>query len=179
MQESLSKNTLVPQAWSMPFYLGCGFLIAIILWSVWLFFYNISQENAIENLKITIDKSQKEIALVSRDRNVIIAKIESSNTLRPSIDLKWIVNDFYDAATRANVRLKGFSIGNDIISTALIATEPEGIWHPDPASTIIKMMRDYVRPNWRFSLEPITAISWDTSSRTTAIQFKVVPLPIQ
>lgn len=64
---------------------------------------------------------------------MIITRIEESGTIRPSIDLKGIVDAFYEAATSSNVRLKGFGIVNDVISTSLVSTEPYGIAHPDAA----------------------------------------------
>jgi hypothetical protein len=100
-------------------------------------------ERSIEVEKAAIAETKKNIDEVSRDRKVIITRIEKSNTIRPSIDLKGIVADFYDAASRANVRLQGFSIVNDVISTSLIATESTGIVHPDAATTIIAMMQEY------------------------------------
>ena len=98
---------------------------------------------SIETYRSTIAEKKNQIAEISKDRNVILTKIEQSNAIRPSIDLQGIVRDFYDAASRANVRFKGFSITNDVISTTLSSTTPDGIIHPDAAGTIIKMMREY------------------------------------
>jgi hypothetical protein len=64
-----------------------------------------------------------EIARNSTDRTVLIADILSSNTIRPSIDVRKLVLDFRKAASMANVRLQGFSVKDDTISTTLIATE--------------------------------------------------------
>lgn len=61
-----------------------------------------------------------------------------------------------------------------MISTTLIATSGDSQIHPDPAATIIKMMREYARGEKYFSLDPISAISGDPTSRTTAIQLKVI-----
>jgi hypothetical protein len=85
--------------------------------SIGFFFYNLVLERSIDTQRETISEIRRNIDEVSRDRKVIITRIESSNTIRPSIDLKGIVADFRDAASRANVRLKGFSIINDVIST--------------------------------------------------------------
>jgi hypothetical protein len=88
--------------------------------------------------------------------------------------LKGIVADFRDAASRANVRLKWFSITNDVISTSLTATEPNGTIHPDAVTTIITMMQEYASGRGgRFALDPITTISGLPTERTTGIQFKV------
>jgi hypothetical protein len=126
MQESTPKTPLTPVVSSTPFYLSLMILLAMIGLSIGFFFYNLALDRSIEAHKNTISETRKNIEEVSRDRKVIITRIEGSNTIRPSIDLKGIVADFYDAASRANVRLNGFNITNDVISTSLTATESNG-----------------------------------------------------
>jgi hypothetical protein len=145
MQESTPKTPLTPVVSSTPFYLSLMILLAMIGLSIGFFFYNLALDRSIEAQKNAISETRKNIEEVSRDRKVIITRIEGSNTIRPSIDLKGIVADFYDAASRANVRLNGFNITNDVISTSLTATESNGAIHPDAASTIITMMQEYAQ----------------------------------
>ena len=179
MQDSKNTpDTSLLRVSHAPLYMSILFAIVVVGMTIGMFLYNTYTAGNISTIRSQITEKQKEIDSVSRDRNVIISKIESSNTVRPSIDLKWLVNDFYDAASAANVRLKGFSIANDVITTSLIATQADGMSHNDTASMIIKMMRDYATgPRWRFSLDPITIISGTPEARTTAIAFKVTSLP--
>ena len=178
MQDINPIPSLIPKKWRLAYYLSIWLLVFVVGISVGFFVYNILLERKIEAEKTQITEIQKNIDEISRDRRVILTKIEKSGTIRPSIDLKGIVADFYSAASTDDVRLKGFSIANDVISTSLTSTKSAGISHPDAAGTIIKMMQKYATWNqWRFALEPITTIAWDPKSRTTSIQFKVVPLP--
>ena len=180
MQEPTSPLNLMPKVSRTPFYFSVSLLFLVIWLSIGFFFYNIFLEQSIEGQKIILSETRKSIDDISRDRKVIITRIEESGTIRPSIDLKGIVDAFYEAATSSNVRLKGFGIVNDVISTSLISTEPYGIAHPDAAWTIIEMMRKYAQgKGGRFSLEPITSISGDLKSRTTSVQFKVLSNPIK
>lgn len=180
MQEPTPPLNLMPKVSRTPFYFSVSLLFLVIWLSIGFFFYNIFLEQSIEGQKIILSETRKSIDDISRDRKVIITRIEESGTIRPSIDLKGIVDAFYEAATSSNVRLKGFGIVNDVISTSLISTEPYGIAHPDAAWTIIEMMRKYAQgKGGRFSLEPITSISGDLKSRTTSVQFKVVSNPIK
>jgi hypothetical protein len=159
MQEH-TITSLVPKTSRTPFYFAITLLILTLAMSIGFFFRNIILTGNIEDEKDAITQVRKQIDEVSQDRNVIITKIVMSNTIRPSIDLKGLESGFRDAAFRANVRLKGFSVTNDVISTTLIATQADGIAHPDPAGTIIKMMREYAAGNGQtFALEPITTIA--------------------
>ncbi len=178
MQESTSSANLMPKISRTPFYFSVLLLLLVIGLSLWFFFYNLHLEQSIGEKKDAITQTQTSIDDISRDRKVILTKIEQSGTIRPSIDLKGIVDGFYEAATSANVRLKWFNIVNDVISTSLISTEPYGINHPDAASTIIEMMRKYTLGKvGKFTLDPITNMSGDLKSRTTSIQFTVVSTP--
>jgi hypothetical protein len=135
---------------------------------------NFLQERKIESQRESLQEVQRQITEVSTDRKVIIAKIIQSNTIRPSIDVRGIVASFYDAASRANVHLKGFSIKNDVINTTLIAKYPDGTIHPDAASTILKMMREYSSgAPTAFRLDPIKTISGTQEVRTTNITLRV------
>jgi hypothetical protein len=96
-----------------------------------------------------------------------------SNTLRPSLDLVSLIARFREAASTAWVRLKGFSVDHDTITTSLIATEWDPQIHPDPASTIIRMMREYAQGQKYFLLDPIVSLAGDEKSRTTGISFHV------
>jgi hypothetical protein len=178
MQESTITPAIVPKASRTAYFFSITLLVLIIGLSLGFFMYNIYIEKGIQDLKIGNSEIRNEIEELSKDRKIILTRIEKTNTIRPSIDLKGIIADFYDAASRANVRLKGFSIVNDTISTSLTATQWDETVHPDAAGTIIKMIREYAAwRGWSFSLEPINAMSGDPSERTTGIQFKVIANP--
>ncbi len=180
MQESTPPVNLMPKVSRTPFYFSVALLLIVLGLSVGFFFYNIFLDQSIETKKVAISQTRASIEEISRDRKVILTQIEQSGTIRPSIDLKGIVSYFYEAATAANVRLQWFNISYDVITTSLTATEPYGIAHPDPAGTIIEMMRNYARWNGgKFSLDPISSISGDLKSRSTSIKFKVVSNPIK
>ena len=145
MQDINPIPSLIPKKSRLAYYLSIGLFLLMITLSIGFSVYNMLLERTIESEKTQIAEIQKNIDEISRDRKVILTKIEKSGTIRPSIDLKGIVADFYTAASASDVRLKGFSIANDVISTSLTATKPDGIVHPDAASTIIKMMREYAK----------------------------------
>lgn len=123
MQESTITPAIVPKASRTAYFFSITLLVLIIGLSLGFFMYNIYIEKGIQDLKIGNSEIRNEIEELSKDRKIILTRIEKTNTIRPSIDLKGIIADFYDAASRANVRLKGFSIVNDTISTSLTATQ--------------------------------------------------------
>lgn len=150
--------------WVMILGLSSYFAIAS-----WMREWDISTANS------EIASLEKDIATISADRNILIANIIKNNTLRPSLDLGPLLTEFRSAAARANVKLFGFSIVDDVITTTLTATEGDSWVHPDPAATIIKMMREYATNKMTFSLDPISSLSWDPTARTTSIRFRVLP----
>ena len=107
----------------------------------------------------------------------MVNRILSTNTVPPTINLRGLIASFRDVAAKANVRLRGFNINRDVITTSLIATEGNPNIHPDPASTIVTMMRAYIPKNGdgTFTLDPIRAINGDEKSRATSITLRVVP----
>jgi hypothetical protein len=131
-------------------------------------------DRKIEKTNAEIATTEQQIQVASTDRRIIITQILKSNSIRPSLDITGLIREFQKAAIASNVRLKGFNVANDVISTTLIATEGDPQIHPDPASTVIKMMRDYASTQRYFALEPIYALSGNEKERTTAIQFKVI-----
>ncbi len=129
-------------------------------------------------LQDSINSINTSIQTVSSDRNIVIAKIIAENTLRPTIDLKNIVTQFRLAATKAWVQFDGFSIKDDTINTVLTASE----WttqHPDPVGVIINMMNTYAPWQEVFRIWSIKTITWDITQRTTAIELRINPSPIQ
>ncbi len=137
----------------------------------WLYVYQYFTSVTIEELNTDISQLENSILTASNDKDVIIANILSSTTIRPSVNLKSLVNSFRLAAAGAGVRLNGFSVHDDTISTTLIATQ-ESITK-DPIETIIAMMRsDNMRSG--LSLEPISAVQWNSSERTTAVSFRIL-----
>ena len=63
------------------------------------------------------------IQTISTDKSIIITKILRSNALRPSLDINGLIKEFQRAAVMSNVRLTGFNVSGDTISTMLTATE--------------------------------------------------------
>ena len=153
----------------------------MIFSGIGLYFYNSSLDTASEKLQDSIVKKQGEISEISKDKRVVVSRILSSNTLPATLNLRGIIASFRDLSARTNVRLKGFSISRDEITTTLIATEGNPNLHPDPASTIVTMMRAYMTStgDGRFTLDPIMTISGDPKMRTTGIKLRLVPNTIK
>lgn len=63
-------------------------ILLIIGASAGLYGYNLYLDKNISREKNTIAAVEKQVSDISKDRSIIIAKILSSNTIRPSIDLK-------------------------------------------------------------------------------------------
>ena len=179
MQGNIKSISSVIKPGQSTWYLSIGFFIVTL--SIILFFTISSymRESQITNIQWDINKIQWDISTISADRKVLIANIIKNNSLRPSLDLAPIIREFRLAAVKANVRLKGFSIQNDKISTTLIATEWDSWISPDPVSTVIKMMREYAEGKMKFTLEPIFSLSGDPTIRTTGIELHVLPSKIQ
>lgn len=165
-------NTVIPSRF--PWYLSIALAVIVALTSSALGGYNLYLDMQIRDTNAAIAEVDKNIALMSTDTRIIITKILRSNAIRPSLDIGGLITQFKGVADRANVRLKGFAVANDVISTTLIANEGDPQIHPDPASTIIKMMREYANGQKYFSLDPITALSGNPSERSTAIELKVI-----
>ena len=150
-------------------------LLALVLfWSIGLGIYNFYLDRQIEAFHTNIAYMDAKIQTISTDKSIIITKILRSNALRPSLDINGLIKEFQRVAVMSNVRLTGFNVSGDTISTMLTATEWDPQIHPDPAATIIKMIREYAKGQQYFSLEPIFALGGDSKQRTTAIQFKVI-----
>ena len=178
MQETVQKPILERRG-KLTWYLALILLLVVIGWAIWLYAYDTYLSTRIESEKVSTAEINKQIEEISKDRDIIITKIVSSSTIRPSLDIKALVTEFREAAIRAGVKLKGFSVDKDVVSTTLTATEWDPQTHPDPAATIIRMMREYALGQKYFSLEPIYSLSWDEKSRTTGITLKVTPKPLQ
>jgi hypothetical protein len=132
----------------------------ILLSSVGIFFYGKYQDANIDELKQTLTQTQKEINELNQDETIKISSILSDASIRQSVDVAKMVDVFRETALKSRVRFQGFSVKNDIISTTLIATEADGAIHPDPISTIIKMMKSSLKNNnMDITLSPITAVS--------------------
>ncbi len=142
--------------------------------SIALALYNLYLDREIRTLNTEIISINSKISLASVDRKIVIAQILRSNAIRPTLDINGLITQFRKVAESSNIRLKGFNVANDTISTTLIATHGDVQIHPDPISTIIRMMRDYSRVQKYFSLEPIYSITGTRTERTTAIELKVI-----
>jgi hypothetical protein len=156
--------------------MSLGLLVIISVLTAACYGMTFFTEKNTETLRTTIAKLDTDIAGSSVDRNIVIAKIVQENTLRPSLDLKNIVAQFRIASAKGNVAFDGFSIKDDVITTNLTSTVGNG-QHPDAVGTIIKMMNDYSAGGQEFRLGKITSITGDTTSRTTAIELRVIPTP--
>lgn len=171
-----TQAPIITKKSSLSWYISLIFLVGVIASSVGLFFYDQYLSHALETTSESIEKKQSEIDAISKDRDIIITKIVTSNAMRPSLDLVSLVARFREAASTAWVRLKGFSVDHDTITTTLTATQGDPNGHPDPASTIIRMMREYASGQKYFLLDPIVSLSGNETSRTTGISFRVHPL---
>lgn len=152
-----TSNALVPSRF--PWILSLTISGVVLVGSVLLGVYNFYLDRQITATQQEIATVDTQVQTASMDRKIIITQILNNNTLRPSLDINGLVKEFQRAAVTANVRLKGFNVTNDIISTTLIATQGDPQVHPDPAATIIKMMREYARGQQNFGLEPISSIA--------------------
>ncbi len=165
-------NSVAPSRF--PWFLSVAIAVFVGGASIILALYSLYLESQVRTLNSEITTVNNNIALASVDRKIVITQILQTNAIRPTLDIGGLITQFKGVADRANVRLKGFSVANDMISTTLIATHGDLQIHPDPVSTIIRMMRDYSLVQKYFSLEPIYSISGNRSERTTSIQLKVI-----
>lgn len=169
----IEPKSLLPWPSGIPWFLSIFLLVLVVGSGAGLFFYNQNLTSSIANIQSDIEDNSKQISDIEGDKELVIKNILTSNSVRPSIDVRGLVSEFRDAANRANVRLQGFNVQEDTISTTLISTVGDAAIHPDPAATIIKMMREYALGHKYFDLDPIVSISGDSTRRTTWIQFHV------
>ncbi len=137
----------------------------------WLYGYQFIAASNMESLNVEITQLESSIQSASTDRDVLVANILSSTNIRPSIDLEVLVKMFSLAAANAWVRLSGFSVRDDVITSTLIATQ--GTTGMDPVEVIIAMMRTQ-DPKSRLVLEPIYSLQGSAAERTTAVSFRIL-----
>ncbi len=165
------KHIPVPESPNNFNWLASIVLLSTTLLSIWgLFIYSFIQESSIENTQNEILQLESDIRSASTDKNIIIANILKSTTIRPSLDLKGVVDSFYKTAAWAGVRLQGFAVKEDILSSTLIAKQDNNGW--DPVSTIITMMRSNLK-TW-LQLGPITSLAGSPNERSTGVLFHVL-----
>ncbi len=157
-----------------PWFFSLAIALFIGSAGIVLSLYNLYLDSQIRTQKAEITTLENNINLASIDRKVVVAQILQSNAIRPTLDIGGLITQFRKVAESSNIRLKGFNVANDTISTTLIATHGDLQIHPDPVSTIIRMMRDYSRVQKYFSLEPIYSISGTRAERITSIELKVI-----
>ena len=138
-----------------------------------LYGYQFVSASYIETLASDTRSLDADIATSTKDRDIIIADILASSSIRPSIDLKALVRAFRVAATQAGVRLQGFSVRDDIISSTLIASR-DVTSMTDPVETIIALMRTGTATAG-LSLEPIRSLQGSALERSTGISFRILP----
>jgi hypothetical protein len=173
MQEISSLPPNLPNG-KTYFYGTCLFFGLILISIIGLFFYTQFLEHRILTLRDEIGVIDRDITAQNNDRTIRIANILNSNTIRPSIDLEGLVKKFHDLASDFGVRLQGFSVTQDVLSTKVIAITPDSVNHPDPISAILKMMRTPSFQGKSFTLEPITSIAGSISERSTPLQFRIL-----
>lgn len=149
------------------------FLMLIILLSAGIYLYTRYLERDIGTLRDQTALVDRQIETLKKDPTIMIAHIIDSWTIRPSIDLVTLIDRFRSIASEYGVRFQGFSIMNDILSTQVVAINPDRVNHPDPISAIFKLMNTQKFADTGFVLEPITAISGDITERSTSLQFRV------
>lgn len=169
----IEPKSLMPSPSKLPWILSILLLTIVIGSGGILFFYNRTIDSSISSIKTDITDKKWQITTIEANKDLVVKNILLANSIRPSIDVHGLVNEFRDAAFRSNVRLQWFNVQDDTISTTLISTVWDASIHPDPAATIIKMMREYDLGNKYFKLDPIISISGDSSRRVTGIQFHV------
>lgn len=138
-----------------------------------LYGYQFVSASYIETLTSDTRSLDADIATSTKDRDIIIADILASASIRPSIDLKVLVESFRAAARQAGVRLQGFSVRDDIISSTLIASR-DVTSMTDPVETIIALMRTGTATAG-LSLEPIRSLQGSALERSTGISFRILP----
>ncbi len=170
MQET--PTPIIPEPSQFAWFASLGLLALVLLSCLWLWGYQFIAAAQVDTLHTEIANLDTAIATASKDRDIIVADILASATIRPSIDLKTLVRSFRIAATQAGVRLQGFSVKDDMISSTLIATrDANGI---DPVQIIIDMMQSG-SPNTGLSLVPIRSLVGSTNERTTSVAFRILP----
>jgi hypothetical protein len=170
MQE-IKQNQPIPEANRFSWYASLGVAGLTLLSIFGLFIYQYFQTSHIESLNTEITQLDVNIQTAAMDKDIIIANILSSTVLRPSIDLKLLVRSFRLAAATAGVRLSGFSVSNDMITTNLsVMQESPSI---DPVETIIALMRINT-PTPDLSLEPIYTLQGSPKERSTAVSFRIL-----
>lgn len=173
MQE---MNSTVPTTWlkesNISFYVSIIFALFVAL-SIAVFSYliHVSNQN-VSLIQSDIQNIEQQIQSTSNDSQIIVAKILTENSIRPSIDLKNIIKNFRTVAAVENVWFDGFAIKDDVITTSLTSIAGTSV-HPDPVSTIIKMMNDFSLGKQVFVLKDIRSISGDNKKRSTTIEFVV------
>ncbi|MBX9809565.1 hypothetical protein K2X92_04220 [Candidatus Gracilibacteria bacterium] len=170
MQE-IKQTHLSKEPTNLPWIISITTLSVVLISVISLYGYTFYQDRTISNIQGQITKLDEDIKIGSADKDVIVANILSSTNIRPSIDLKSLKKGFEQSAAVAGVRLKGFVVNNDILTSSLIATK--GSEAIDPIETIIAMMRI---PNQRtgLSLEPIYSVAGNQAERTTNVSFKIL-----
>jgi hypothetical protein len=171
MQE-LSTNPTLQKPSQFAWRSSIILLIFVLLASAGLFSYQIIRGIELTTLTSAIQDQEARIASGSTDRDVIVAGILSSSTLRPSIQLGRLVSDFRAVASSAHIRLQGFSVADDRISSHLIVT-PE-IGGADPITTIIALMRAR-NADLHLVADPISTVAGSPRSRDTAVVFRILP----
>ncbi len=171
MQE-IKKNSVIPEPSRFSWFASLVLLVLICSSIVGLYIYQYFRAYTIEELRTDIAQLEMSIHIASTDRDVIIANILNSTTIRPPLPIRDIVDSFRLLATQEGVRLQWFSVRDDILSTTLIAkSDMIGV---DPVETIITMMRGST-PDTGLQLDPIHALAGTTSERTTGVTFHILP----
>jgi hypothetical protein len=171
MQE-LNQTPTIQKPSQATWKASIALLVFTLLASVGIFAYQIVLGQQLTTLTATTRDTEARIASGSTQRDIIVAGILASSTLRPSIDLGRLVSDFRAVAASAHIRLQGFTVSDDRISSHLIVTPELG--GADPITTIIALMRAR-SPDLHLVAEPISTVAGSPRSRDTAVVFRILP----
>jgi hypothetical protein len=170
MQET--PPSIIREPRNIAWIMSLVFLSLTILSCLGLWGYQFVTASRIDTLQNETQALDADIATSTKDRDIIVADILASASIRPSIDLKALVRAFRVAATQAGVRLQGFSVRDDVISSTLIASR-DVTSTTDPVETIIAMMRSGTATAG-LSLQPIRSLQGSLAERTTAVSFRIL-----
>lgn len=105
MQE-IKKNSIIPESSRFSWFASLTLLGVMFSSIIGLNVYQYYRASTIEALHTEIGQLDSSIRIASTDRDVIIANILSSTTIRPPLAIKDIVRSFRLLAVQTGVRLQ-------------------------------------------------------------------------
>lgn len=123
MQVNHTPSPSLTQENRFPWYLSLALFTLVACGSIGIGIYSYILDQDMLSNRVSIADVEKKIQMMSTDKDIIITRILQSNTIRPSLDINGLIKEFQRVAVASNVRLSGFNVSNDTITTALTATE--------------------------------------------------------